>query len=278
MVSVGVVVEARHLAKAGAAVERNRLTERLVRLEAQGGQAEPARLDFEGLQHAPPDPEPAGRVGDPHPLQRAQTRPDRLHCAAGHGLAVHRGDQERAAGRDQVAIAGRQAGAGVEAGLEAPIELGEIPGDAAARRRTRRVDALDAQARHAEQPLHLRRRRDQRLALFRGQGAEQLGGRPVGARVHLPDLTSSCRRQLRLAHPPIPTSGTEPQQALSRQRPGQPADVAGVEPQTQAQLAEVGALRPDLVEQARGAEGTSAPQEVVLESAGPLGDEPVEAP
>src|SRR5207244_1516622 len=107
---------------------------------------------------------------------------------------------------------------------------------------------------------------------------EQGGGRLVRPRVHLPDLTPAQSREACLAHTLIAAPRTEPHQAFSCQRFGETTDVSGVEPEVPAQIAEVRALRTDLVQQARRAERAVASEEVIVERADPLRDEPVEAP
>src|SRR5437667_6375753 len=278
VMGVGIVVERGHLAEAGAAVQRDSLTELLVRLQAERRQSELTRLDLERIQDAPPDPQPTHRVGDPHPLQRADARADRLHDATGDGLSIQRSEKERSARRDQVMVLRWQAGGGIESGLEPPLELGEVLGDAPARARAGWIDPFDPQTRDAEQKMHLRHCRNQPLALFGCEGVEQCSGRFVRPRIHLLDFTLPQGREPCLAHALIAAALTEPYQAFSRQRLGETTDVAGVEPNAPAQVAELRALPTDLVEQARRAQRAVAAEKVVVERADPLGDEPVEAP
>src|SRR2546430_14595829 len=63
VMGVGIVVERGHLAEAGPAVQRDSLTELLVRLQAQRRQSQLTRLDLERIQHAAPDPQPTPRAG-----------------------------------------------------------------------------------------------------------------------------------------------------------------------------------------------------------------------
>src|SRR5438067_5996096 len=278
VMGVGIVVERGHLAEAGAAVQRDSLTELLVRLQAERRQSELTRLDLERIQHAPPDPQPTHRVGDPHPFQRADTRANRLHDATGDGLSIQRSEKERTTRRDQVTVLRWQAGGGIEPGLEPPLELGKVLGDAPARAPAGWIDPLDLQTRDAEQKMRLRHCRNQPLALFGCEGVEQCSGRFVRPRIHLLDFTLPQGREPCLAHALIAAALTEPHQAFSRQRLGETTDVAGVEPKAPAQLAELRALPTDLVEQARRAQRAVAAEKVVVERADPLGDEPVEAP
>src|SRR5207302_4553237 len=63
VMGVGIVVECGHLAEAGVAVQRDGLTELLVRLQAERRQSELTRLALEHIQHALPEPQPMHRVG-----------------------------------------------------------------------------------------------------------------------------------------------------------------------------------------------------------------------
>src|SRR6185312_4805436 len=130
---VGLVVERRHLAIAGAAIERLRLDEAAVGLEPEHLDPELARLGFERREQARADAEPARLGSDPHALHFADA-PLR-----------------------------------VEAGVEAAAELAEILRDAPAR--VGAVGGLggDAHRRGAHQPLDLAHRRDEAVLL---RGAE----------------------------------------------------------------------------------------------------------
>ena len=61
------------------------------------------------------------------------------------------------------------------------------------------------------------------------------------------------------------------------ERPQQPAEIAGIEPEQRPQAHDIAALRPDLPEHARLAERPVSREEVVVERADTLGHEPVEA-
>ena len=124
---------------------------------AQRRQSEAARLGLESLEQAAPDSQAASRVGNPHTLQRADARADRLHDATCDRLSIDRSEKKWATRRYQVAVLGGEAAAGSNP-CRSPPELGKVLGGAPPGRLTRRIDPLDPQAADAEQA-------DERLAL-----------------------------------------------------------------------------------------------------------------
>lgn len=91
------------------------------------------------------------------------------------------------------------------------------------------------------------------------------------------DLSPSGRRPAGLADALVGSRPPQPNEPLSLERPDQSADVAGIETQALPQVAQIGTPRPYLVEQTRLAQGAVPPEEVVIQRAGALGDEPVES-
>ena len=77
-----------------------------------------------------PSAEAAGGGGDPHPLDVGGAIGVQLHAAAADGFAVQAGDDEEPVRQPHLVDAGGQAAGGVEAGVEALVELGEVGGQA----------------------------------------------------------------------------------------------------------------------------------------------------
>src|ERR1700724_1274596 len=92
VVRVRLVVERIDLAVARGAIEADCLGERLVRLEPNDLRAVLSRVALELVQPAPADPEPARRLGHPHPLQLGRLVAVELQRAAADGLVPQRRD------------------------------------------------------------------------------------------------------------------------------------------------------------------------------------------
>jgi hypothetical protein len=70
----------------------------------------------------------------------------------------------------------------------------------------------------------------------------------------------------------------QPDEAALLEGLDQASDVAGIEPQTPAQVPEVRSGSADLVQQTRFAQRAITPQEMIIQCSGALGDEAIEAP
>src|SRR5438067_11715207 len=125
MMRIWLIVKAPHLAVSTAPVEGLRLDQGLVGLEPQRRQAPFPRQGLEPLQDTFPDPQTTGSRGDPHALDLAivRTAPQRT---ASDGLAVQRGHDEKPLRRREVRRGRRNTASGVEAGLEARGDLGDV--------------------------------------------------------------------------------------------------------------------------------------------------------
>ena len=194
-------------------------------------------------------PQSTDRVGDPHSLERSDGGGDRLDRATGDRLSVYRSHEEGAPRRNEVSILGRQAGRRVEPGLEPPVQLAEVLADAPARGRARRIDPFDPKTGELQEPMDLRHRRDQARALRGRQCIEQGGGGLVRAPIHLSHFPPPCRRQASLADALVLGTRAQPDETLSLEGADQAAHIAGIEPESLAQVAEVGAPGADLVQQ-----------------------------
>ena len=172
----------------------------------------------------------------------------------------------------------RETGVGVESGFEPLVQLTKVLRDAPPGGRVSGVDSLDPEAGQPEEPMHLRHGLDQARPLGGRQVAEEGRGGLVRALIHLFDFPAPSGRELRLAYPLVSGSLAHTNQPLLLERLNQTGDIAGIETQALAEVAEVRSVGPDLVEQARSAERPAAAQEVIVERADPLGDEAVELP
>src|SRR5690348_12895357 len=130
---VGLVVERRDLAIAGAAIERLRLDEAAVGLEPERLEPECPGLGFERREQARADAEAARLGSDPHALHFADAPLLGLERAAADRLAAEARDDERAHGRRQLVRVSGDAPRRIEAGVEAAAELAEILRHAPAR-------------------------------------------------------------------------------------------------------------------------------------------------
>ena len=91
-------------------------------------------VPLELRQQPSPDAESACAGGHPHALQLRRSASMELQGSAAHRLIAQRGDEEQARRQAHLGWVGRQAAGGIEPGLEAPVELGEVaaqaqPGD-----------------------------------------------------------------------------------------------------------------------------------------------------
>jgi hypothetical protein len=137
----------RDLAVPGLAIERVRLGERLVGIKHDARGPKPHRFGFECRQQGLGDSLPACRGRHPHALDLERGGVDALERAAGDRLGVAQGEIEDAG----ILGIGIALGARIEAALETPVELGEIGGEARARRR--RVGRLGADVERAHATL-----------------------------------------------------------------------------------------------------------------------------
>ena len=233
---------------------------------------------FELREQAAADPEPTRRVGDPHPLQLGGLLAVELQRAAADRLGMERRDEEEARRRPQLVQLGRDAAGGIEAGLEAAAELRHVRVQAGLGLGPGRVDDLDADERRGEQPLDVSHRRDELLLLALAERREEGPRELVAAALEHTQLPAPGGGELRGADAAVGRARLHGDQPVALERLQEPAQVAGVEVEPRAQVAQVGARLPDLPEHARLAERPVAREVVVVERSDPLRHEPVEAP
>src|SRR4051812_13486450 len=101
VVSERLVVEGGYLLVAGAAVERDRLVQEVAGLEPHGARTGTRRAVLELVQEPPAEPEPASRLGQPHPLDVDRPGAGALERATADRLGAQGGDDELAVGRAQ---------------------------------------------------------------------------------------------------------------------------------------------------------------------------------
>src|SRR5436309_3423968 len=277
MMGVGLRIERLDLAKAGAPVQMNRLLQRMIRLQPEGREPELARLGLQRREHPPAQAQPTDAAGHPHSFEVSDPGRYGLHPTTGDRLAIHESDEERAARRDELTVLGRQGGGRIEPRFEAPAQLLEVLADAPAGRRACRIDPLDLEAGQLQELVDLRHGGDQPRALRRGEQTQKSRGGLVGGLVHRLDLPQPGLGQPSLPDPPVRGSRAELDETLLLEGSDQTADVAGIEPEALAQVAEIGSVQADLVQQTRLSQGAVAPEEMVVQSPGALRDEPVEA-
>src|SRR5262249_57190252 len=86
-------VEGLHLAISRRAIERDRLVERVVRLEPHDARAAGGGSALELAEQTTADSEPANRVGDPHPLELGGLAVVKLQRTAADRLPAPRRDE-----------------------------------------------------------------------------------------------------------------------------------------------------------------------------------------
>src|SRR5205823_13548567 len=112
---------------------------------------------------------------------------------------------------------------------------------------TRRSSDLARGSKHA---MYLGHRRYESLPLLGRYGAEQAGGQPIGPVVQLADLAPAARRRPGRPQALIAGAGRDADQPFLRESLRQTTDVARVEPEPLAQLAQIRAPLADLVQEA----------------------------
>src|SRR5579884_1735284 len=136
-------VEGGHFAIPRRAIERDRLVQVPVGLEADRAHPPLAGQSLELLEQPAPEPEAACRRRNPHSLQLGRATAVELQSAATDGLSVERRDDEEPGGRAQLLRRGGDADRVVEAVVESARYLGEVLAKAECGFRTLRVDDVD---------------------------------------------------------------------------------------------------------------------------------------
>ncbi len=259
---------------------------RFAPLDGRDGHGEPKDLDGVGPvgrgerlqlgQQPASEGQAAGRGGHPHPLDVGRPVRVQLHAAAADGLAVQASDDEQAAGSAHLVDVGREAAGGVEADVEAFVELAEVGRQAGRRVRARRVDHVHGHEGGGEQPVDRAHRRDELVTLVGRERGEQRGGELVAALVEQVAFPAAPRREPGRPDPSVVRAGPDRDQAGGLERPQQAAEVPGVEAEPGSQPADVATVGPDLPQDPRGAERPVAGEVVVVQGADALGHRPVE--
>ena len=182
-----------------------------------------------------------------------------------------------AGGRSSASVA-ETLRAGIEAAVEPAVELLGVRAHAVARVRMGRIDDVDPHQRSGQQSLDLRHRPDEPRALSVAERLQERHRQLVGAPLQHAALGEPRRGEPRDADPAVALAGLERHQAGGLQAAEQAAEVAGVELELLAQRADLVPVVPDLPQHAGRAERTSPCEEVVVERAHPLRDDPVEPP
>ena len=131
-----------------------------------------------------------------------------------------------------------------EAGLEALVDLGEVALEARPRRLARRVLLRQHDDPRREQPLDDSHRVHESRRLALAQRGQERAGQVVAALAEPDALGAAGRGGVHAAAPPVGAVDLHAHQAFGLQRPQQPAEVAGVQAQARAELADVGRRRP----------------------------------
>src|SRR5947207_13778920 len=153
MMRIWLIVKGPHLAVSTAPVEGLRLGQGLVGLEPEQRHAPFPRQVLEPLQDTFPEPQATGSRCDPHALDLAIIRTASQRTAS-DGLAVQHGHDEKPLRRREVRRRRRNTAGGVEAGLEARGELGEVALQTILRSPAARILHAEADRTREEQPLH----------------------------------------------------------------------------------------------------------------------------
>jgi hypothetical protein len=138
------------------------------------------------------------------------------------------------------------------------------------------VDGRDVHARRGQQALDVAHGGDEPLLLARAERREQRAREVVGALVERATLGPAGRGEPRDADPPVALAGRHRHEPVGFERAEQPAQIAGVEPQTRPQQPHFAPVAPDLPQQPRLAQRPLEAQETVVERPHPLRDRAVE--
>src|SRR4051794_5210290 len=132
VMGVGLVVEGLDLDVACRAIEAARFLQGSVGLQAQEADAAPARALLDLAEDTPADAEAAGAGRHPHALDLGRLAAVELQRSAADRLAAQAGDQQQPGGLGELVDVSRDALLGIEAGVEADVELRGVGLDAEA--------------------------------------------------------------------------------------------------------------------------------------------------
>ena len=274
---VGLVVEGRHLPVAGRPVQAECLAQGTMGFQLDRADAMGRGLGLKFGQEPPSQAEPAGRRGDPHPLDVSRVLVELEHPAPDR-LGVQGGEQEQPRGRGHLVVGGGDAPGRIEPFLEAVRQLGDVGMDCPAGVRVPGVTHADPDRRGHQEPLDLGHRRYQPLPLPLAERVEDGGGRVVGEPVEFGSFGAPAAGQAGCPYPAVRVARLDDDHPVALQRAQQAAQVAGVQVEPGPQQPEVAALGTDLPQQARLPEGSAAGQERLVQRADSLRDDPVEPP
>ena len=230
------------------------------------------------LEQPAADAEPAGRLGDPHPLDVGHLARVVLHGAAPDGLPAQVHHHERADRPPHLVRLGRRALARVEPAVgRPPVQLGHVGAQAALGVRLLRVCAPNLDHRRGDQPLDRPHRLRELGALSVAKRCEDRHRELVAPLVQDRSLGEPPLGEPSDPHPPVGVAGRHRHEPVRLERPEHPAQLPGVHTQPRAEHHHLAALGADLPQQPRHRERTGARQEVVAQRTDPLSDRPVEA-
>lgn len=146
---------------------------------------------------------------------------------------------------------GRDAPAGVEARVGATVQLGEVGANAGPGVRMRRIHGADLDHGRGEEPLDLRHRRDQAVALAARQRRQERPRQLVAALVEDRSLGESGRGQLRHPDPAVRPALHHLDQTVGFQRAQEAARMAGIQLEPGSQRPYLAAVRAHLPQEAR---------------------------
>jgi adenylate cyclase len=233
--SVGLRVERVDLGVAGGAVEAGGLAQGPVGLEPEDLDAALAGVALQLVQEAAPDTEPACAGRHPHALD---LRPGavELQRSATDGLVPEPGDEEQARGLGELGGVGGEAPCGIEPGVEAGVELGDVRAQAELRRAARGVLDPDRDEARGEQPLDDAHRVHEPGALRLAERCQQRRRQLVAAPIQQRSFGAAGGGEARGPHPPVVQARLHHDQPVPFERAQQAAQIAGVQAEPEGLL------------------------------------------
>src|SRR5262249_58778382 len=155
-------------------------------------------------ERPPAEAEPGGGGCDPPPLHVGHPALEEPEAAAADGLPAEPCDEQEARRRYELADVRQHAQRGIEAVVEAGLELLEVRADAVPRRRASRVLDLEVDRAGDEEPLDDPHRVDELRALRLAERLEEPAGELVAPDVEHVPLRATRVRESDPAHPAVP--------------------------------------------------------------------------
>jgi hypothetical protein len=197
-------------------------------------------------------------------------------AAARNRLPAKAREHEQSAGRRHLAGIGQAARRRVEAGIEALAELGVVLLEAPAPGRAARALHGDRDEGCRQQPFHRLHGGDELSFVALAQRLEDGRGKRFRARLELVPLPLAPGRQDRAADAGVGRVGPKHHQSFSLERAEQPTQIARVEPEPGAKIADLCPGPTDLPEEPGLAERARASEEPLAQRPCSLRRDPVE--